>query len=173
MPPPATPRMPASVSAKVQVSVAQVMVVEAVRPLKAVEEVARTRAPVSVWPAPPRERTPLLERVPPVVERPVPIAFKNVVPRWRFVTVKLVVVALVVVARSTKRPLMVDEAAWTLMPTVVVGAKVMRSVSSHDLPKSDEVTAQVGQETAPAEYESGPLNVVVATHVGIVTLPIT
>ena len=50
VPPPPTPRVPARVLVKVSVSPEPVMVVEAVSPLNAVEEVAKvTVGPSAVW----------------------------------------------------------------------------------------------------------------------------
>ena len=60
VPPAPVPRMPASVLAKVKVPLLLVIVVEAVSPLKAVDEVAKVTAPVSVTPGIAREETPLL-----------------------------------------------------------------------------------------------------------------
>src|SRR3989344_2955114 len=60
VPPPPAVKRPASVLAKVQVSVAQVTVVLAVSPLNAVDEVAMMREPVSCSPTPPSAVTPLL-----------------------------------------------------------------------------------------------------------------
>ncbi len=65
VPPPPTPRRPASVLAKVSVVPEPVTVVEAVRPLNAVDDVAMTRAPVRAEPVGPRERTPVLITLPP------------------------------------------------------------------------------------------------------------
>ena len=47
VPPPPTPSVPASELAKVHVTVTHVMVVDAVRPLKAVLEVAKRSDPVN------------------------------------------------------------------------------------------------------------------------------
>lgn len=55
VPPPAAVKRPDKVFAKVMVLPEPVMVVEAVKPLKAVEDVARvTVPPVCVWPVGPR-----------------------------------------------------------------------------------------------------------------------
>src|SRR3989338_8223549 len=70
VPPPATPRSPARGLAKVRVVPEPVTVVEAVRPLKAVLDVAMTRAPVNAEPVGPRERTPVFVTLPPEDERP-------------------------------------------------------------------------------------------------------
>jgi hypothetical protein len=60
VPPPPAVKRPASVFANVHVSVAQVMVVDAVSPLNAVDEVARRSEPVSCEPVTPSAVTPLL-----------------------------------------------------------------------------------------------------------------
>ena len=70
VPPPPTPRSPASVLAKVRVVPLPVIVVEAVRPLKAVLVVANVRAPVKAEPVGPRERTPVFVTLPAEYERP-------------------------------------------------------------------------------------------------------
>ena len=75
VPPPPTPKVPASVFAKVRVPPVLVMVVEAVRPLKGVEDVAKVRAPVKVVPGMARERSPVFEMVtfPVAPETPMPV----------------------------------------------------------------------------------------------------
>ena len=60
VPPPPTPKSPARVLANVSVPELFVMVVEDVRPLKGVEEVAKVTAPVKVVPGMAIEETPLL-----------------------------------------------------------------------------------------------------------------
>jgi hypothetical protein len=55
--------VPERVFVKVRVLPEFVMVVEAVRPLKAVEEVAKVRAPVKVAPGISKEVTPAIEEV--------------------------------------------------------------------------------------------------------------
>jgi hypothetical protein len=60
VPPPPIPRSPARVFEKVRVPLELVMVVDAVRPLKAVLEVAKMTAPVRVLPGIAIEETPLL-----------------------------------------------------------------------------------------------------------------
>ena len=60
VPPPPTPRVPASVLVNVRVPLELVIVVEAVRPLNAVDDVARVTAPVRVLLGTEMEETPLL-----------------------------------------------------------------------------------------------------------------
>ena len=64
VPPPAVLRSPASVFANVHVSVTQVIVVDAVSPLNAVDEVAMRSEPVSCWPTPPSASTPVFVTLP-------------------------------------------------------------------------------------------------------------
>ena len=63
VPPPPAVKTPAMVLVKVTVFPEAVMVVEAVRPFQAVDEVAMTTAPVMVWLAGPMEVTPVLVMV--------------------------------------------------------------------------------------------------------------
>jgi len=65
VPPPPTPKVPASVLVKVKVPLELVIVVEAVRPLYAVDEVASVIAPVAEEPPAVRERRPALVMVRP------------------------------------------------------------------------------------------------------------
>ena len=64
VPPPAVFKRPASVLANVRVVPLPVIVVEAVRPLKAVLVVANVRAPVRAEPVGPREMTPVFVTLP-------------------------------------------------------------------------------------------------------------
>ena len=71
VPPPPTPKSPASVLVKVRFCPEPVTVVEAVRPLKAVDEVAMTTAPVMVCAVGPIESTPVFVTFPAAYVRPV------------------------------------------------------------------------------------------------------
>jgi hypothetical protein len=72
VPPPPTPRSPAKESAKVRVPPELVIVVEAVSPLNAVEDVAKMMAPVSTLPGTAIEVTPALVSTPATSLSPVP-----------------------------------------------------------------------------------------------------
>jgi hypothetical protein len=118
VPPPASVSLPAKVLAKVRVPELLVMVVEAVKPLKAVEEVAKVTAPVRVLPGMMMEETTLA-----VVGRQVlPTAKQPEVRFSPFAKVELAVfdVALKIVAERPAAKVEVPCPA----PTVMAAAKV-------------------------------------------------
>ena len=74
VPPPPTPRVPMSVFVKVSVEPEPTMVVDAVKPLKTDDEVAKVRFPVKVPCGTTSPVTPAFDKTPPAESaRPVPL----------------------------------------------------------------------------------------------------